>query len=137
MDTLQVVATTGFLSIFWKFFLIGLVGYGLHILKELKDKNIPEKTFAEYWDNRKWNMLWGLASYWALVWIWHDWTLVSYISYVGIDIDRIPLNGGTIFIGYFSSSIMGAVLTLWEYLGARLNKIFQRRIDSLPEEKKP
>lgn len=134
MDTVQVVAHS-FLPVFWKFFLIGLVGYGLHILKQLKDKNIEEKTLSEYWDKRKWEILWGLASYWVLVWIWHDWTLVSYISYVGIDIDKIPLNGGTIFVGYFSSSIMGVVITLWEYFGEKLGKMFTKKIDSLGEPK--
>jgi hypothetical protein len=131
MDTTHVVVAT-LLPLYWKFFLIGLFGNLLHVWKSSLTDKIP---FFEYIKGDWQEIVWGLLCYQALIWVWHDWVLIGYISYLGIDFPKVPLNMGTIFIGYFSSSIMGAVLLLWEYLGAKLNKIFTKKIDSIGEPK--
>ena len=127
MDTTHVVAAT-LLPLYWKFFLIGLFGNLLHVWKSA----LSEKVHLIEYIKANWQeIVWGILCYQALIWVWHDWVLLSYFGLT----DKIPLNMGTLFVGYFSSSIMGAVLVLWEYLGAKMNTIFKKKIDSIGEPK--
>lgn len=127
MDTTQVVVAATLLPLYWKFFLIGLLGNAGHAFKSAKTNKVP---FIEYVKVNHNEIIWGVLCYQFLIWIWHDWTL---IAYTGLS-DKMSLNMGTIFIGYFSSSIFDGVLLLWEYAWAKIQSIGKKKIDSIGDK---
>lgn len=94
----------------WMYFAIGLIGVLLHVVKEINDKKIAESTLATYLASYKWQIVYGVLAYGALFVLWYEGSAFALLKYVGIDVEPVPLNMMTIFVGYFANSIMSAVL---------------------------
>jgi len=124
--------------LFWKFFLIGLVGNFLHVLKSSIDQKVSIFVYAK---TNAQEIMFGLLSYVALIWLWYYGEGFDVINYVlgiaGIDpIERMPLNVLTVFVGYFSSSIMSAFLTVAQSILAKarnLTSVFANKLGSTRE----